>query len=711
MESKTFIPLTELIKDYQIKDYALFANYLLEIWRDLSKRNSMKKGIDRLSFTSYYDIPLLLSERLFKLFDKDSNGYLNAIEFIEGMMMLFAGQFSSLAKFIFKFYDFDNDKIINKEDVRIVLSHLPLRKNITFEDRINSQQEISNVIMNSFKENKELSYQQFESLIENNNSDIFIFVLMFLLENRPFSNGSLKLIKADKEMPNKVIISRTPTIEFRKIVSPSMNSQYFVSPALKKRTITLIEEKQKMLNLYSGKEKNEMNFHVISSNNKDEPKAKKIRNTINMIEDKLTLNPNFSFLEPGNKETSQTIETSDKDIIEKEGYLYKLSSTKELKRVYFKLENKDLFFYSTKSSVSHKGIHNLSGVFLKKNEPVMMQMKRYYTFSLIYPNKIRTYYTDINFEYATWISSLSQSLNTKNLFELYDIKEGIGKGKFGFVKRAIHKKTKEEYAIKIMPKDSMTLQDLELAQTEINIMKMCQHPNIIKLYDIYESADFIYIIMEYCKGGDLFSYLEKRRFKLSEYRVVEIIHKLSMALYYIHSFNIVHRDLKPENILMTDTSEEADIRLVDFGLSKIIYPNEKMIEPYGTLSYVAPEVLLEEPYDKSADMWALGVVTYLLLSGYLPFDDKNSEREIARKTIQEEPKYTEGMFMLVSKKGKEFVKGLLKKNPTERMTIEEVLIHDWFKKYGLVPNERFNDKETEKGNQFVFYTSNIINTI
>ena len=709
MESKTFIPLTELIKDYQIKDYALFANYLLEIWRDLSKRNSLKKGIDRLSFTSYYDIPLLLSERLFKLFDKDSNGYLNAIEFIEGMMLLFAGQFTSLAKFIFKFYDFNNNKIINKEDVRIVLSHLPLRKNIKFEDRINSQQEISNVIMSTFRDNKDLNYQQFESLIENNNSDIFIFLLMFLLENRPFCDGSLKLIKTDKEIPNKVIISKTPTIEFRKIVSPSMNSQYFVSPALKRRTITLIEQKQNILNFYSGKERTEMDLSVHNSNNKDISKAKIIRNSINMIEDKLTLNPNYSFLEHGN--TSQIIETNVKDIIEQEGYLYKLSSTKELKRVYFKLENKDLFFYSTKSSSSHKGMHNLSGVFLKKNEPVMIQKKKYYTFSLIFPNKIRTYYTDINYEYATWISSLSQSLNPKNLFELYDIKEGIGKGKFGFVKRAIHKKTKEEYAIKIMPKDSMTLQDLELAQTEINIMKICQHPNIIKLYDIYESADFIYIIMEYCKGGDLFSYLEKRRFKLSEYRGAEIIHKLSMALYYIHSFNIVHRDLKPENILMTDTSEEADIRLVDFGLSKIIYPNEKMIEPYGTLSYVAPEVLLEEPYDQSADLWSLGVVTYLLLSGYLPFDDKNSEREIARKTIQEEPKYTEGMFMLVSKKGKEFVKGLLKKNPTERMTIEEVLTHDWFKKYGLVPKERFNDMEKEKGNQFILYTSNIINSI
>ena len=104
-----------------------------------------------------------------------------------------------------------------------------------------------------------------------------------------------------------------------------------------------------------------------------------------------------------------------------------------------------------------------------------------------------------------------------------------------------------------------------------------------------------------------------------------------MAIYYLHSYGIIHRDIKLDNILMTDLSEKADIRLLDFGLSKIIGEDEKCTEPYGTLSFVAPEILEGKPYDKSVDLWSLGIITYALLCGYLPFDDKHSEREIAKK--------------------------------------------------------------------------------
>lgn len=146
--------------------------------------------------------------------------------------------------------------------------------------------------------------------------------------------------------------------------------------------------------------------------------------------------------------------------------------------------------------------------------------------------------------------------------------------------------------------------------------------------------------MEYCAGGDLFSYIEKRGFKLQEKRASQIIHKLSTAMFYIHSYGIAHRDLKPENILMTDDTEEADIKLLDFGLSKIIGPDETCNEPFGTLvniivfysiqSYVAPEILLEKPYNKMVDIWSIGIITFLLLTGCLPYDDEESEREIIR---------------------------------------------------------------------------------
>ena len=104
---------------------------------------------------------------------------------------------------------------------------------------------------------------------------------------------------------------------------------------------------------------------------------------------------------------------------------------------------------------------------------------------------------------------------------------------------------------------------------------------------------------------------------------------MSTALYYLHSFGVAHRDLKPENILMVSDADDSDLKIVDFGLSKIIGPNESSLDPFGTLSYVAPEVLLQKPYGKEVDLWSLGVITYLLLSRVLPFDDEE-DKEIAR---------------------------------------------------------------------------------
>jgi calcium-dependent protein kinase len=132
----------------------------------------------------------------------------------------------------------------------------------------------------------------------------------------------------------------------------------------------------------------------------------------------------------------------------------------------------------------------------------------------------------------------------------------------------------------------MKLLDLELIRNEIEVLKICQHPNIIRLYDVIENLNYIYIIMEYCNGGDLFTFLANKKFKISEEMACEIIHKLATAIFYIHSYGIVHRDLKPENIMMIEHKEDKniiDLRLVDFGLSKIIGPTEYCNEPFGTI--------------------------------------------------------------------------------------------------------------------------------
>jgi calcium-dependent protein kinase len=201
--------------------------------------------------------------------------------------------------------------------------------------------------------------------------------------------------------------------------------------------------------------------------------------------------------------------------------------------------------------------------------------------------------------------------------------------------------------------------------------------------------------MEYCAGGDLFSYIEKRGFKLKEEFAAEIIHKLCTAVFFLHQYGIVHRDLKPENILMTNNSETADVRLVDFGLGKIIGPGETCNEPFGTFSYVAPEILKGKPYNFKVDLFAIGIITYLLVTGFLPFDHENSEKEIARQTLYEPTPFPSSIWKNISIEAKMFVNNLLSKNPDDRMSIQEVLQHKWLQKFNLEENKTFKKRKSK----------------
>ena len=211
--------------------------------------------------------------------------------------------------------------------------------------------------------------------------------------------------------------------------------------------------------------------------------------------------------------------------------------------------------------------------------------------------------------------------------------------------------------------------------------------------------------MEYCSGGDLFTYLEKKEFKVPEKRASTIIHQMATAVYYMHSFGVVHRDLKPENVLMINSDDNSDIRILDFGLSKILGPYEKCDEPYGTLTYCAPEIIVDEPYAKAVDLWSLGIMTYLMVSGKLPFNSED-ENEIARQVVYDEPNYDRNpVWKKISSECVDFIKRLLEKDQNKRMTIKELLEHKWIKKYD--ENKLSEKRKSVDGDKkdFEFYSS------
>ena len=726
------ISFAEIISDYQVDSPSSLVNYLAQIWRDLAKRsNEKKKGINKITFAKYYELPGLISERLFNVLDSNRDDYLNSSEFINGMIILFTNSYANLTKFIFHFYDFDHDGVISREDVRVVLSYVPLQSSINkdkddFAERVVSQDELFEIIKTAFREEETMKLDEFIYIIENINSDIFVFLLVYILDRRPFNNDTLKLFDA---MNKDVILPSEDTTVEQKIATPSVHSS-FSSPSLIKIQQHL-DKKENPINLYSVKkvEEEEVVDYIGFNSEKRvgrgrsrtgavDEKGNKIIKEIEPVrkERKMLTNiqehnkykistdeqdkiyedeDSIDFSEEDNDdEMSNEITNKSSNIASYEGYLLKINSEQEIKKIWFRLVNKDIYFYDSKYDAVHKGMHNLSGVYINENTPFEFNDKVYYSFSMIFPKKKRTYYCDNEKEFITWMKKLKQAINFKNIDDLYEVKEEIGKGRFGMVCKGKNKATGRIVAIKSMDKKEMRIEDLELVKTEMDVLKISQHPNIIKLYDIFENEDFIYIIMEYCGGGDLFSYIKKRGFKLQEERACEIIHKICVAVYFMHSYGIIHRDLKPENILMTDSTDHADIRLLDFGLSKIIGPGEKCAEPFGTISYAAPELLQGKCYDKAVDSWSIGIITYLLLIGVLPFDDENDDNEIVRQTIYDPVPFYSKQWKTVSPEAKAFVDGLLQKDPQKRMSIKGALEHEWLNMYNKLAGVRKESKDT-----------------
>ena len=759
MQKRDKINLNEIIGYYVVKNISAFKSYLKQLWNDLSKREgNLKNGIDRISFGKYYDLPGLISERLFSVFDSKNKGYLTLDDFTNSMIILFSGDYAQLLNFIFDFYDFDKDQKITKEDIRIVLSYVPLYKKIkhyeglkfekdNFEDRLASQKELHEKLDDLFKLKTIINFEEFKFIVQNINSDIFLYILVFLMERRPFSNETIKNLDNIKKNNNinNIININNKNIFIKKqifsrkcdnlIVLPNVNSKLIVSRTISAKNPS-IEKIEKELNnnndldyfqineLESGTETLRTNGTV-----QKKPSRKTLKNVSLMDIDQTNENNikydkdegmldyarpyelyydnNRNNIEEEFNSTNMTNISRINNNILTEGYLFKIQENK-VKKIYFKLICKDLYYYKSKNNKRHKGMHNLSGVFIQSNGLVKLGDKQFYCFTIIFPTKSRKYYLSNESEYHNWVNTIRKIVGYSNLNEIYEIRQVLGKGKFGLVKLGIHRGNGRKVAIKIINKKLVTAIDVQQVKTEIDILKIAKHPNIIQLYDVLENENYIYIIMEYCAGGDLFSYIEKRGFRLPETRAAEIIHKLSTAVFFLHEYGVVHRDLKPENILMTDNSPNADIRLVDFGLGKIIGPGEMCTDPFGTFSYVAPEVLKEKPYSFKVDLFAIGIIAYLLVAGFLPFDHETSEKEIARQTVYEPTPFPTSVWKNISNEARAFVDNLLQKNPEKRMGIQEVLQHKWLQKYNskeIISFKRRNERDLSGAQKFEAFST------
>ena len=269
----------------------------------------------------------------------------------------------------------------------------------------------------------------------------------------------------------------------------------------------------------------------------------------------------------------------------------------------------------------------------------------------------------------------------------YIILKDLGHGSYGQVKKVKHKKMNEVRAMKITNKKTVS------SKYEIEILRKISHPNITNIFEIFEDSKKYYIIMEFLEGGELFDAITSIG-SFSEESACQIMKQILSAIFYLHSSNIVHRDLKPENIMLLQKPQNDNyhIKLIDFGTAKEFKPGKKMCKFIGTSYYIAPEVL-KERYDEKCDVWSCGIILYILLCGYPPFNG-NTNVEIFQAIQNQNPIFTGEEWEDITSEAKDLIKLMLKKNPNERWSAEQCLKHKWFKM--LEDNENKKDKSNFK---------------
>ncbi|XP_071092225.1 SNF-related serine/threonine-protein kinase-like [Haliotis cracherodii] len=254
---------------------------------------------------------------------------------------------------------------------------------------------------------------------------------------------------------------------------------------------------------------------------------------------------------------------------------------------------------------------------------------------------------------------------------LYDLEDTIGRGHFAVVKLARHVFTGEKVAVKVIDKTKLDEISRSHLFQEVRCMKLVQHPNVVRLYEVIDTQTKLYLILELGDGGDMYDYIMKHDGGLEETAARRYFRQIVEAISYCHRLHVVHRDLKPENVVFFE--KLGLVKLTDFGFSNMFNPGKKLETSCGSLAYSAPEILLGDSYDAPAvDVWSLGVILYMLVCGCAPFQEANDSETL---TMIMDCKFN--IPDHISSSCRELIRGMLIREPSRRLTLDQILRHEW----------------------------------
>jgi len=308
-------------------------------------------------------------------------------------------------------------------------------------------------------------------------------------------------------------------------------------------------------------------------------------------------------------------------------------------------------------------------------------------------DKISTSTPPLNAKYEfPKFCKILKSLTTEDVRDIYTFEKRLGVGKFGVVNQAcLNKDKNKKFAIKSIKIESI-MAELKLIENELDILMQVDHPNIIKYYETYNDGEYLHIVTELCTGGELFERIvHKGRF--TEQEAAEIMEKILSAISFLHNLGICHRDIKPENFMFCSSDPDAEIKIIDFGLSTKFISENCMKDIVGTPCYVAPEVL-QGVYTNACDVWSVGVVLYTMLNGKPPFTGTSSE--VLSKVAKAAVFFPEKDWGNISTDAKDFILKMLERDPDKRLIAKQCLEHSWLKKQGCSNSPQLDVKVLTK---------------
>ncbi|CAD8091584.1 unnamed protein product [Paramecium sonneborni] len=387
--------------------------------------------------------------------------------------------------------------------------------------------------------------------------------------------------------------------------------------------------------------------------------------------------------------TSKFWQNCDKDLLDEQNELLEheflvSSKQRQIKKMFLVMSQNAIFRISVQD-LKQAPLMTMHVQFIERQSDNFVQLnsdEQLFGFQLSYQGKNIEIFTSDKLNYDIWKCHFRRFAILNNFHETFLVSKIIGKGSFAKVYSAIKKENNTQYAIKAFSKIYMSQQSkgIESILNEIKIMRRLNHPNIVKLYEVHETTNSVYFVLDMIQGGELLSRVREIGF-LPAQTMQKLAFNLISALSHMHDNRIIHRDLKPENLLFRSTENNYEIILADFGLATSL-EEEPLFKRCGTPGFVAPEVLDyidgQEFYSDKCDVFSAGIIFYLLITGNTPFVG-NDQRSILKKNKQGDIDFKEHHFKLAPIQMQDLIQSMLQKKVSYRLSSQECMRHPYFK--------------------------------